>query len=106
MANLLNNQTGALAKSLNHVESITGSLEKNSGKIDSTLSNVQKTTAKLAEAKIVETVDALQKTISQLEATIAKANSENSSIGALLNDRKLYDEIRQFFLPVITVVWG
>ncbi len=95
LANLLNNQTGALSKSLNHVEAITGSLEKNSGKIDSTLSNVQKTTAKLSEVKIVETVDALQKTLTQLEATIAKANSENSSIGALLNDRKLYDEIRQ-----------
>jgi len=95
LAKLLNNQTGALAKSLNHVESITGSLERNSGKIDSTLSNVQKATGKLSEAKIVETVDALQKTITQLEATIAKANSENSSIGALLNDRKLYDEIRQ-----------
>ena len=95
LAKLLNNQTGALAKSLNHVESITGSLEKNSGKIDSTLSNVQRATAKLSEAKIVETVDALQKTLAQLETTIAKANSENSSIGALLNDRKLYDEIRQ-----------
>jgi len=95
LAKLLNNQTGALAKSLNHVEAITGSLEKNSGKIDSTLSNVQKATGKLSEAKIVETVDALQKTITQLEATIAKANSENSTIGALLNDRKLYDEIRQ-----------
>jgi phospholipid/cholesterol/gamma-HCH transport system substrate-binding protein len=95
LASLLNNQTGALAKSLNHVESITGSLEKNSGKIDSTLSNVQKATAKLSDTKIVETVDALQKTLTQLEATITKANSPNSSIGALLNDRKLYDEIRQ-----------
>lgn len=95
LANLLNNQTGALAKSLNHVESITGNLQKNNGKIDSTLTNVQKATAKLADAKIGETIDALKKTLTQLETTIAKANSENGTLGLLLNDRKLYDEIRQ-----------
>ena len=95
LAALLNNQTGALAKSLNHVESITGSLERNSGKIDSTLTNVQLATSKLSQVKIAETVDELRKSLTQLEATIAKANSPNSTVGALLNDRKLYDEIRQ-----------
>lgn len=95
LANLLNNQTGALSKSLNHVESITGNLEKNNGRIDSTLNNLQKATGNLANAKISETIDELKKTVSELESTLAKASSPNSSIGALLNDRKLYDEIRQ-----------
>lgn len=95
LANMLNNQTGALAKSLNHVESITGNLEKNNGRIDSTITNLQKATGNLANAKIAETIDELKKTVSQLETTLAKASSPNSSIGALLNDRKLYDEIRQ-----------
>ena len=95
LVNLLNNQTGALAKSLNHVEGITGNLQKNNGKIDSTLANLQKATAKFAEVNVAETIDALKKTLTQLEKTIAKMNSENGSIGALLNDRKLYDEIRQ-----------
>ncbi len=95
LASLLNNQTGALSKSLNHVESITGSLQKNSGKIDTTLTNVQRVTAKLAEVKIGETIDAMKKTLNQLENTISKMNNENNTIGALLNDRKLYEEIRQ-----------
>jgi phospholipid/cholesterol/gamma-HCH transport system substrate-binding protein len=95
LTKLLNTQTGALAKSLNHVESITGNLEKNNGKIDSTISNLQKTTAGLSEAKFKETIDDLRKTLQQLETTIGKANNPNNSLGALLNDRKLYDEIRQ-----------
>ncbi len=95
LANLLNNQTGALSKSLNHVESITGNLEKNNGRIDSTISNLQKATGNLANARIAETIDELKKTVSQLENTLTKASSPNSSLGALLNDRKLYDEIRQ-----------
>lgn len=95
LANLLNNQTGALSKSLNHVESITGNLEKNNGRIDSTISNLQKATGNLANARIAETIDELKKTVSQLESTLTKASSPNSSLGALLNDRKLYDEIRQ-----------
>jgi phospholipid/cholesterol/gamma-HCH transport system substrate-binding protein len=92
---LLNTQTGALAKSLNHVESITGNLKNNNGKIDSTLNNLQRTTNKLADAKINEIIEDLRKTVAQLEATVAKANNPGSTIGALLNDRKLYDEIRQ-----------
>lgn len=95
LTRLLNDQTGALAKSLNHVESITGNLEKNNGRIDTTLANVQRLTAKFNDVKVGEAVDALRNSLTQLEATITKANSTNSSIGALLNDRKLYDEIRQ-----------
>ena len=95
LAGLLNNQTGALAKSLNHVESITSNLQKSNGKIDTTLGNIQKATAKFAEIKIEETLECLKKTLTQLETTIQKANNPNSSVGALLNDRKLYDEIRQ-----------
>ena len=95
LVNLLNNQNGALAKSLNHVESITGNLAKNNGKIDSTLSNVQRASSNLAEVKIGETIDAMKKTLIQLENTIARMNSEKGTLGALLNDRKLYDEIRE-----------
>ncbi len=92
---MLNTQTGALAKSLDNVESITGNLKRSNGKIDSTLSNVEKATAQLAEAKIAATIDEMKKTLAQLESTIGKMNDPKGTIGALLNERKLYDEIRQ-----------
>lgn len=92
---LLDTKNGKLASTLNNVESITGNLAKNNGKIDSSLSNVQTATAKIADLKIAETLENLKKTLTQLEQTITKLNNPNSTVGALLNDRKLYDEIRQ-----------
>jgi len=95
LMDLLNTQNGSLAKTLNHVESITGNLEKNNDKIDSSLSNVQKATKQLADAEIAQTIETMKKTMAQLEQTIAKVNNPNGTIGALLNERKLYDELRQ-----------
>ena len=91
---LLNTQTGMLAKSINNMHTITAGFARNGPKIDSTLSNLQVTTDKLSKAKIAEAIESLQRTMSRLEAGIAKIDSKEGSLGLLLNDRKLYDEVR------------
>jgi len=90
---LLNSQTGALARSLSNVDSFTSNLAKNNAQINGTLSNLQKTTDKLASAKITETVESIQSTMNELKTTIAKMNSGNGSLGMLLNDKKLYQNL-------------
>lgn len=95
LVDLLNTQSGALAHTLNNVESVTGNLAKNNASIDSTLNNLQVTTKNLSQAKIAETVSGLQSAVAKLETTLNKVNSPEGSVGALLNDRKLYDELRQ-----------
>lgn len=92
---LLDAQTGMLAKTLTNTESITGNLAKNNDKINATVDNLEKATGKLANAKFDEAVASLQNTMAKLEATVDKVNSNQSSLGALLNDRKLYDQILQ-----------
>lgn len=91
---LLNTESGMLAKSINNLHTITNGFARNGPKIDSTLSNLQVTTENLSKAKIAETVESLQRTMTRLEAGIAKIDSKEGTIGLLLNDRKLYDEIR------------
>jgi phospholipid/cholesterol/gamma-HCH transport system substrate-binding protein len=91
---LLNTQTGMLAKSINNMHTITAGFARNGPKIDSTLSNLQVTTDKLSKAKIAEAIESLQRTMARLEAGIAKIDSKEGSLGLLLNDRKLYDEVR------------
>src|SRR5580698_7411398 len=83
---LLNAQTGELAQSLKHLNEFTGNLAKNNDKVNQTLDNVEKTTSNLAAAKIPETVASLQSTITDLRGVIAKLNSDNGSMGLLLND--------------------
>jgi phospholipid/cholesterol/gamma-HCH transport system substrate-binding protein len=91
---LLNTETGMLAKSINNMHTITGNFARNGPKIDSTLNNLQVATDKLSKAKIAEAIESLQRTMSRLEAGIAKIDSKEGTVGLLLNDRKLYDEVR------------
>jgi phospholipid/cholesterol/gamma-HCH transport system substrate-binding protein len=87
-------QSEVLGKTLNNVENITGTIAKNSGKIDTTLSNLERTTSGLANANIEETLRSVSRTMNSLEQTIGVINSKKGSIGLLLNDRQLYDELR------------
>ena len=90
---LLNAQTGQLAQSMRNVNAFTANLAKNNDHITSTLQNVDKTTANLASAKIPETVETLQATVTELRNTIAKMNGTNGTLGLLLNDKKLYQDL-------------
>jgi phospholipid/cholesterol/gamma-HCH transport system substrate-binding protein len=91
---LLNTETGMLSKSINNMHTITAGFARNGPKIDSTLSNLQVTTDKLSKARIAEAIESLQHTLTRLEAGIAKIDSKEGTVGLLLNDRKLYDEVR------------
>jgi len=90
---LLNAQTGTLARSLNNVDSFTSNLAKNNEHINKTLDNLEKTTNNLANVKITETVQTLQSTLSDLKVVVGKMNNSNGSLGLLLNDKKLYQNL-------------
>ncbi|HMH23995.1 MAG TPA: MlaD family protein [Puia sp.] len=90
---LLNVQTGMLAKTLKNTEAFTDNLAKNNEKVTQTMANVEKATSNLAAAKIPETVESLQATVTELKGLIAKLGSNNGSLGLLLNDKKLYQNL-------------
>jgi phospholipid/cholesterol/gamma-HCH transport system substrate-binding protein len=94
LQHLLNTQSGMLAQSLGNLNSVTGNLARNNDAITSTIRNVEVTTSNLANANIQGTVAALQGTIKEFQTTVAKLNSSNGSIGLLMNDRKLYDQLQ------------
>ncbi|HUR10129.1 MAG TPA: MlaD family protein [Flavitalea sp.] len=91
---MINAQNGVLARSLANVESITGNLSKNNERISNTLANLEKTTSALSNANFQEVLTSMKNTMNKLEATVEKISSTKGSLGALLNDRQLYDEIR------------
>jgi phospholipid/cholesterol/gamma-HCH transport system substrate-binding protein len=90
---LLNTQTGALAKTLDNVSSFTGGLKNNNAKIDQTLANLEATTAKFSRLEVEQTLKSLDNTISELKNTIANVNSDKGTLGLLLNDTKLYNNL-------------
>ena len=90
---IMDSENGALAQSLNNVNAITANLRSNNDSINVTISNAKRATAKLADLDIQPVIDTLSKTISHLKAVVAKIDSKEGSLGALINDRALYNKL-------------
>lgn len=90
---LMNEKNGKLARSLDNVESITGNLAKNNDKINNTLTNLDKASANFANLKLEETMQSLRNTMTKLEGSVSKIDSKEGTLGLLLNDTKLYDQL-------------
>jgi phospholipid/cholesterol/gamma-HCH transport system substrate-binding protein len=90
---MLNQQTGAITASMNNVNSFTKNLADNNEKVTRMLSNVEKTTENLSKADIDGTVAQLKNSIETLNSILAKASSTDGSLGKLLNDKTLYDNL-------------
>jgi phospholipid/cholesterol/gamma-HCH transport system substrate-binding protein len=78
---ILDMQNGALASSLNNVKSFTANLNSNNERFDSILENTKTATAKFAA-------------IDNFKKGSEKINSKDGSLGLLLNDTKLYDNLQ------------
>jgi phospholipid/cholesterol/gamma-HCH transport system substrate-binding protein len=81
------------------MNAVTGNLARNNDAITSSIRNVELTTSNLANARIQETVAALEGTIGELRTTagelknsINRINSKDGTLGLLMNDRQLYDQ--------------
>jgi len=90
---LLNVQTGALAQSLQHVNEFTANLAKNNEKIDSTLYYLQTTTRNLSQADVDGLINGFKQSADSLSGIINSINSTNGSLGALINDKSLYNNL-------------
>jgi phospholipid/cholesterol/gamma-HCH transport system substrate-binding protein len=90
---IMSDQNGALVKSMNNINSFTNNLAGNNDKINSTLANLQTTTGNLSQADIKGTVASLQASVERLNAAVSKMDSKDGSIGLLLNDRQIYDNL-------------
>ena len=93
LTELLNTQTGALAGTLNNLNSFTGNLDKNNEKINSLVSNLDKTAGNLSNLELQKRSIYSNSTIGDLKGTIAKLNSNTGTVGLLLNDTRLYNNL-------------
>ncbi len=106
---LMARSSGNLERTLSSVESLTANLAQNNEKITGILTNVNEMTASLNRADVGKTVtvataamEELKKVMTNADAAVVKlsavmdkANSENGTLGKLLNDKELYDNLNE-----------
>lgn len=95
---LLNSESGALARSLQNAEDFTGTLKASSQDIKATLQNTKRVSEQLAAMPLAATVDSLEQLIGSLRSTLQSINQGKGTLGALLQDRTLYDQLQQTVL--------
>lgn len=90
---LLDMQNGALSKTLNNVSAFTANLNSNNEKLNSILENARVASAKFADIDLKNTLDSLNAAVVSLKEGAAKINSKDGSVGLLLNDKTLYNNL-------------
>lgn len=90
---MMNQQTGAITQSMNNVASFTKNLSDNNEKVTRMISNVEKTTDNMSKADLNGTVEKLRSTLTSLNTILEKAGSQEGSLGKLLNDKTLYNNL-------------
>jgi len=95
---LLDMQSSALAASLNNVNAITGNIKNNNDSMTAIISNTKQFTENLARLELKQTMDTLQVAISQLKGAVARISSNEGTLGALINDRQLYNRLNSAVL--------
>ncbi len=95
---LLDNATGPLAKTLNNAEEFSNSLKSNADDIRATVANAKTASEKFAAIDIQPTINNLNETVVQMKALVAKIQSNDGTLGALINDKTLYKKLTDAIL--------
>ncbi len=93
-ANELNTQKSKITSILNNLNSFSANLNNNNNHINKILENAENTTNNLSKVNFDQTVNELKNTLNNLQTTLNKINNGNGSIALLMNDDKLYKNLK------------
>ena len=87
---LMASETERLDNILKNVDAITSNLKNNNASITHALANIDKITDDVAKSNLKQTIENTNNTIADLSSVLNKIKSGNGSLGMLVNDDKLY----------------
>ena len=92
---LVYGQSKRLERIMFNVESITDNFRKNDQNISKILSNFSSISDTLAKANLAGTLASVNSVLSKVDDITTKINKGEGSIGMLINDQKLYDNLNK-----------
>lgn len=90
---LVGSESSKLSAILSNVEAITANFKNNGAKIDAVMNNLNKVTDKVAALNFEETINNANKAMADLQAILGNVKNGKGTLGALLNDRQMYDNL-------------
>lgn len=86
-------ENGKIKTTLANVNSLTDNLENNNEKINKIISNLASVSDSVAASDLKSAIDNLNKNMSEFAVMLDKVNKGQGSLGALMNDDKLYKNL-------------
>lgn len=90
---LVGSESSKLSAILSNVEAITANFKNNGNRIDAVMTNLNKVTDRVAALNFEQTVNSANKAMSDLQQMTSDIKNGKGSLGALLNDKQLYDNL-------------
>ncbi|MBY0245887.1 MAG: MlaD family protein [Sphingobacteriaceae bacterium] len=90
---LVGKESKKIASIFNNVEAITLNLKNNNQKINDILTNINTVADQVAAANFKQTIENANKTLGDLSAILANLKEGKGSLGLLLNDDKMYNNL-------------
>lgn len=100
---LLDLQSGALAGTLGNLNSFTGNLAANNATLTRSLNHVDTLTSSLARLNLDSIMLQVKAATGKLDSAMSAINSTNGSVGALLYDREIYNNLNNTVLSLHTL---
>ncbi len=90
---LVGSQSSRITAIMANLESISANFKKNNDKITSIMTNIDKVTDEVARADFARTIRNADQAIAELQASINKINAGEGSLGMLIHDQGLYNNL-------------
>ncbi len=90
---LIADQNKTIAGAISNLEATSKNLSEGTKNLPTITQNLEKVSQQLSETDMKKLVNDLDATVLSLKATMEKLNSSTNTAGALMNDRKLYDNL-------------
>jgi phospholipid/cholesterol/gamma-HCH transport system substrate-binding protein len=90
---LVTNQSSKISGIMTNLESISANLQSNNSTITKIVNNFEKISDDVAKANFAQTMTETNKAVADLRVVINKVNSGNGTLGQLINDERMYNNL-------------
>ena len=92
---LVSTQTTHINAIMANTETVTSNLKASSVHLTGITNNFEKVSNDIAASNVKQTLENANKAVADLQSIISKMNSTNGTLGSLVNDKQVYDNLKE-----------